>query len=309
MKNLQQTIVALLANLALFYTIERLAFQTRTSLATALFVFLLQVVLIIAIIAVPRLQRAPLYALFLIGGVAYFLGRLLLSGTVLFNEALAYILFTEIIFLSFSIFLAHTLTRSLQDFREAVENITFADVRQRLQSQGEAEEDIAREMLRSRRHQHALSVVVIKARPESARAALHRSVREVQHAMMKRYLALGLARLITSQLRGIDFLIEPHDQETFVILCPETNREGATMLIERIRKDANERLGLAISTGVAAFPDEALTFKALFHKASEQVQASASIDDSLAFDFESIESSIDPYQDDSSHQAACSNTR
>jgi GGDEF domain-containing protein len=308
MKSLQQTIIALLVNLALFYAIERLAFQLHTPLAATLFVFLLHIVLIIAIISIPRLRNAPLYALFLLGGSIYLLGRLALSGTSLFNGILVYVFSTEIIFLSFSIFLAHTLIRSLQDFQEAVENITFADVRKSLHTQGEAEETIAREMLRSRRHQHALSVVVIKPNPDSVRAALHRSVRDVQHAMMKRYLALGLARLITNQMRAIDLLIEPHDQETFVILCPETNRDGATALLERIRKEATEQLGLTISTGVAAFPDEALTFKALFHKASQHVQTTAITDVSRAFDFEGIESSTDPNQDDSSHHTAYSNT-
>jgi hypothetical protein len=62
-----------------------------------------------------------------------------------------------------------------------------------------------------------------------------------------------------------------------VILCPETNLENTILLAKRIAQAVKERTNLHVLWGVAAFPEEALTFEDLLQKASERLIHSDSL--------------------------------
>jgi GGDEF domain-containing protein len=57
----------------------------------------------------------------------------------------------------------------------------------------------------------------------------------------------------------------------FIILCPETDLENASLLAKRISQAVKERISLRVLWGVAAFPEEALTFDDLLQKARERL--------------------------------------
>ena len=56
-----------------------------------------------------------------------------------------------------------------------------------------------------------------------------------------------------------------------MILCPETTLENAILLATRITEAIKERTNLRVLWGVAAFPEEALTFDDLLQKAAERL--------------------------------------
>jgi GGDEF domain-containing protein len=57
----------------------------------------------------------------------------------------------------------------------------------------------------------------------------------------------------------------------FIVLCPETDLENASLLARRITQAVSERTSLHVLWGVAAFPEEALTFDDLLQKARERL--------------------------------------
>jgi len=54
-------------------------------------------------------------------------------------------------------------------------------------------------------------------------------------------------------------------------LCPETNAASSEILRQRIQTAVKSSLGVSLTIGVASFPDDALTFEELLHKASAKL--------------------------------------
>ena len=61
------------------------------------------------------------------------------------------------------------------------------------------------------------------------------------------------------------------------MLCPETELPDAALLAKRICQAIKERTSLRVLWGVAAFPEEALTFEDLLQKARERLSESTSL--------------------------------
>jgi len=264
MKHLRRSIIVLLIYLTVLYNVERLDLGQANIINISTFVYVLGIVTIVAILTAPVLQRASLRVLLVAAGGVYLLTKLLLSNPATWWGGIyTYLSITEVTLYLIAIAVAYDVTRGLREFEEAVINITFASVSRRVQKLDQAGEDIHQELIRSRRHHRPLTVMVAKFDPKSIDVDLHRHVREIQQAMMARYAHVGLARLISQQARRIDLVADQQDQGRFIILSPESDVAGATALAERIRVAAEQQLGVAVTYGVASFPQDALTFEEL----------------------------------------------
>jgi diguanylate cyclase (GGDEF)-like protein len=116
------------------------------------------------------------------------------------------------------------------------------------------------ELERARRYEHCLSLIVI--RPDDI------------DAIATRYGELGsaevlgeVAEAVARNLRAMD-RARLDDPLGYVVLLPETQRQGARVVAERIRLDVGQRrldfgpgelVNLSVTIGVATFPDDALT--------------------------------------------------
>ncbi len=100
---------------------------------------------------------------------------------------------------------------------------------------------------------------------------LNRSIQDVQRAMMSRYVASSMVRVLDNALRRTDLMLQHREAGRFVLICPETDPASLKGLIERIRSAASQRLGVSVNCGIASFPDGALTFDELLNKAESQL--------------------------------------
>ncbi|MBF8283403.1 MAG: putative diguanylate cyclase [Anaerolineales bacterium] len=186
MKHLARSIITLLIGLAVFFNIERMDFGQQNVIDIQTFVYVLGILAVLAVIMIPAMWNTPLpvslalwLGLYLLCRLSFFSSRPLLGGVH------TYLSITEVALLSILVGLAHNVGRGLHD-------ITLSDVNRRVRNMDEAIEDIRMELVRSRRHQRPLTVMVIEAKPESIRAVLHRTVQEVQRAMMTRYVVTSV---------------------------------------------------------------------------------------------------------------------
>lgn len=273
MREIRRTVIALLINLTILYNVERLGFAQSSTVDIAGFVYILEITAVALTIIIPVLWNTPLYTPLLIWGSIYLVGKILyLHDRPFLGGIHTYLTITEITLLLSSVLLARNLARALQSFKEAVESVTLADVRRRVRSLREAQDDIQTELIRSRRHEHPLSVVVVEVDAEVMQAELPQTIYEVQKAMVERYITLRLAHTVSQQLRRTDITLEYDQQGRFIILCPETNAEGASAVVERIQHISEQALGIPIAAGVASFPGEALTFEDLVRQAEERMR-------------------------------------
>jgi hypothetical protein len=278
MKYLRRSVIVLALGLAVFFNIERLNLEKTNVINIASFVYILGLMAVILIITLPILWRSSVRVSLVSWGVIYFLGKLFIfNDRPLIGGPYSYLTITELALLSLLILLAHNLARGLHDFEEAIEKITLPKATAQLRQLDEAEEVIHYEMTRSRLYHRPLSVAVLDLEPESIQTALHHTVQEVQQAMMTRYVFTSLARVIVSHVERTDLVMEQRDKNRFIILCPEKKTAQLTETMERIRTFAAEKLGVTLTGGTAAFPDEAVTFEALIERAVAQRSNSAEL--------------------------------
>ena len=277
MKRLPLAIVGLILFLALFFNLERFNYISYNMVNIQGFVYLLATAQVSLVILSPLLRRMSYLGLIILSTAIYLLCRLSFYSTEEWWGGIqTYVTIAEIVMLSISIILARLLGGWLDDFVDAVENITFAHLK-RVHTLEEVENDIEGEMYRSRRYQHPLTVVVAKLNVDSLRMAIHRTVEEVQRAMLVRYVSVSLmTRALYGQLRRTDWLLEHSRKNQFIFILPETKGNRSDIVMERIQQTAEE-LGVSVACGIATFPDDALTFDGLLAKAEESMPILTSI--------------------------------
>lgn len=274
MNSLRRSVMALLLELVVFFNIERLDIGAQNVIDLATFVYVLAVIAVLAVISLPVFRRATWPVSLLVWLGVYAVGKVSVGAPrPILGGIYTYETITEIVLLSLSVVLARKVAYALYDFEEAVRNITLSGVGRHVRQLDEALEDVQTELIRSRRYKRPLSVLVIEPKPESIQAKLHLSVLEVQQAMMARYVVTSLARLIGKELRRTDLVLELDGKDRFIILCPETDAKGSAALANRLCDVAAERLKVAITCGIASFPEEALTFEELVRQAEVNLQA------------------------------------
>jgi hypothetical protein len=273
MRHLREIIIASLIGLTLLFNIERLDFGRENIIDIDSFVYILGIIAAISIITLPILRRKHVAI-----SLGLWLGLYLFSKLFIFNQRplaggiYTYLSITEVTLVAISIWLSHLLARAIHDFEQAVENITLRSASRRVRRLNEALEDIQVEMFRSRHNHHPLGVVVVEPKPEAAQTALHQAVREVQERMMHSYIINSMAQTLSKYLRRTDLILEQRDQGRFIVLCPETSAGDLNLLVEYIQTIAAKQLGTAVACGVATFPNEALTFEELVHRAESQLR-------------------------------------
>lgn len=272
MNVLRLSIIALLLNLFLFYNIERLDVYSLEPINIQTFVYVLAIVVVLSIIGFSKSWRFSVQGWALSWEVIYLVCKLFLfNDRPILGGMYTYITITEHVFLFLTVFLSLNIAHHLHDFEDAVENITFGGIRKRIYNEQQGLNNANTEMYRSRRYERPLSVVVIEPEKESIEVSMHRSVQRVQQEMMSRYVFLGLARVVSTEMRRMDIAVEQTEEGRLIIICPETTIEGARVLVSRIQKMATEQLGLTIEHGISSFPEEAVTFDELLLRAEKRL--------------------------------------
>ncbi|MBA3534344.1 MAG: hypothetical protein H0T73_20680 [Ardenticatenales bacterium] len=266
MTSLHKAILFLLVHLAVFYNIERFDFGEANLIDIQSFVYILVTAAVLATIFIPPVRRAHYTLSMSLSLLIYVLSKVFFFAEPnhpLLGGVNTYITISEIAFLILAIRLAYSVGRRLQEFEEAVENITIPPSSHRVREMEHATEIIEIEMLRSRRYHRPLAVVVVRPDPGSLQATLHRLIEEVQRTMMLRYVTTSLARVISDQLRRTDLVIAQRAQGRFIIMTPETSVADSEEMAKRVKRAVAERLGVKVTVGVASFPDNALAFTSL----------------------------------------------
>ncbi len=276
MRHLKTSIVYLILGLTILFNIKRLNFEEGKIDILPLF-YALGFAVALIIILFPLFRRINLFISLILWNA---LGLLLKAAffaeeSPVFGDINTYLTITELSLLSIIVVLAHQLARNLSEFEEAVENMTLATVGRQLRELDEAAEDIQTELIRSRRHHHPLSVIIVEPEAGSVQAAVHRSVLEVQRAMMSRYVVVSLGRAISGELRRTDTILQQSGRDRFIVFCPETSAPDALVMINRIKTVAEEKIGVRVACGIGAFPEDALTFEELVRQAELQVKQPA----------------------------------
>lgn len=271
MSQLHLRILALIGWLIVFFNIERVDFNRANEINLAPGVYIVGMIAVLLPL-LPYVARysgttlaafiAGLYVLALALGTRPFIA----DGAIYLTLAGAFMIMINLV-------LSYRLGQAVDEFRRAVETVTFSDKARHLRSLAEAREMVDVEMLRSRRTERPLSVLLFQADPSSLNMAMHRLVQELQRSMMQRYVLATTANVLSRHLRRTDVVLEDQQPGRLVLLAPETSEDEAIGISRRVTQLIHDHLGVAVQGSVAAFPRQALTFEDLLLVAEQRLQS------------------------------------
>jgi hypothetical protein len=181
--------------------------------------------------------------------------------------------FLELILVVVAVFLSREVAKRLYEVESTLDKLVFASFRGRTLSMDEAAEEVKTELLRSRRYQRSLSVLVLEPDPATIHKSMVATVEEIQNNLSRRYAMGKISEVISQTARRPDLVIKQEQSDRFILLCPETNTSSSEILRHRIHDSVKTSLGVSLSIGAASFPEDALTFEELLHKASSKLLA------------------------------------
>jgi diguanylate cyclase (GGDEF)-like protein len=157
--------------------------------------------------------------------------------------------------------------------QEKLEREASLDPLTGLLNQRRLEQSLAAEVARSERYRHPLSIIMLDLDQLARYNHRHGHTRGNQ-------LLIAAALFVKGNVRAVD-TVARYGGDEFCIICPETNREEAFVLAERLCRQfmAAPFLGPAdcpevtVSGGVASYPDDAQTAPDLLAAADAAVAA------------------------------------
>lgn len=270
MTTLHWRVTTLLAWLTFFFNIERLGVSGQLVAPLGVQSYLLAVVATL----LPLLPITQQLSLFVQAALVVLLNllALFLTQTPLVGDRMIAQNMVGLLIQLATLFLSYRVAQGTAEFRKAIETITFSDQNSRLRHLNEMRSLVDVEMVRSRRFERPLSLVVVQADASSINMEMHKLVQEMQRSMMQRYVLSTMARVMSRALRRTDLVLEEGKPGRLLLLAPETDAQEAEQMGQRITRIIEERLGVTATFGTASFPQAALTFEDLRDVAEQGLQ-------------------------------------
>ena len=260
MKLIRIRFVLLLSWLAIFYSLERLSESLNVSRST----YTIALIIVIVTQIVPRVVKIPTW-LIITAANSLILIYKALTGT-LSNESSLPNIFMELSFISITTLLALWVNKAINEFETTIEHITIGNHNKFPESESQGQVLIYREVRRARNHQRPLSIIKIKVDEKSIEIALDRMIQEAQQAMKKQYALSKVSKILCDKLEDSDVIVQKEDY--FLIALPELYPENIPGVIERLRKQVSENVGVNLKIGSASLPSDGLTLEGLLDKAT-----------------------------------------
>jgi hypothetical protein len=252
--------------LAFFFNLERIDIGNQELININTFVYILTTLAVVFIVMLTALRRLNIVVLLFIWDSLYLILKLTVYSAIPFwGGYYSYITLVEFTMFSLGVIIAHWVGANMDDFEKAVENITFSEIKH-ASNLRDAVDSINNEIYRSRRYNHPLTMIMVEPLKGSQEMILNQSVREVQEAMISRYVSISLARALREYIRRTDMLVEQPDKGRFIVITPETNKVESDRVISKIYQAASS-IGAEVAVGLCAFPDDALTLEDMLCRA------------------------------------------
>jgi len=265
MKRLPFSIITLLIFLAVFYNIERLDTSNQSLINISSFVYLLGTAMVVFNIMWKFIRRMNFVLVILGWDIVYIVLKLIfLKPALTWGGQYSYVTLVEILLISIGAGLSYYVGWNLNDFEDAVEKITFSEIKRAI-NLNEAIELIQNEIYRSRRYSHPMTILMVQPLADSKRVILNHSIREVQDAMISRYMSISMARALYNHIRRTDILVEQPDKGRFIVVSPETDKSSSSTVVSKVQEAARE-IGAQVVLSQTNFPDDALTLEELLNQ-------------------------------------------
>lgn len=269
MESLHRRIIILVIWLGCFYNIERIDLTSANTINLMSSAYIVGTVAAVLPL-LPLVRRLSFLYLVIVVSILHIL-LLLISATPLVGGIYTYLSITGYVMVLVTLFLSYRVAQATHEFHDAVEQITFSDMKTRLRGLQDAEEMINIQMLSSRRGHRPLSIILFETDHAGLAMATHRLVRNVQESMMQRYVVSNIAGLINQHVRRTDLMARDEQSGHLLVVAPETDHTHALVMAHRLQGLIQGRMGIRARWSTATFPQHALTFEKLRDMAQQKL--------------------------------------
>jgi hypothetical protein len=271
MNRLKRSLVLLIFYLAIIFNVENIPFGEQVVFQLRFFIEPLIAVSVVLLFLVPRLQRFSMFFHFGFWTVVYFGLMFLLYPTNSLTLVNVPLIITEITVLLVAVALARDAAVEMREIEGTLNRLVYSTFNERTVQIDDAAEEIKIELTRSRRYQRPLTLVVIEPDQSTLREDLQPTLKEIQRNLARRYTMARISEILNREARRTDLIVKQDYPDRFILLCPETAATDSNTLIRRVQDSVQDTLGVAVSWGVASFPEDGLTFEGLVNKARNKL--------------------------------------
>jgi GGDEF domain-containing protein len=275
MTNLKRSFFGAAVFLAVIFVLGQADYADRPLINFANYFYLAVLVAMPLTLFFPRISRISVYIPLLFWALVYMILLQLINRNYSANKGELAVIALEFMMLEIGVWFAHQLAVQISHAESIMDALALSAFPNRARDIESENQRIKIELTRSRRYHRPLSVVIIQS--ESDIDILSREAfKNIQQDLMSRFTSARVGQIIDDRVRQTDLVLRDY-KGRFIVLCPETDFANASLLAQRIAQSIKERTSLRVLWGVAAFPEEALTFEDLLQKARERLTDTTSI--------------------------------
>jgi len=284
MTNLKRAFFWAAIYLAVIFVLGQADYTGRPIINFASYFYLGVMIAVPVTLFFPSISRVSSFVPLLVWAGIYLVLLQMIDRNLSANEGEFSVIILEFALLEAGVWFAHQLALQIGHAESIMDALALSAFPNRAHSIEEENQRIGIELRRSRRYHRPLSLVVIESESEDQKTT-REMLRSIQHDLLNRFTSARVGQIIDDRVRQTDLVMRDH-RGRFVVLCPETELENTILLAKRIAQAVKERTNLHVLWGVAAFPEEALTFDDLLQKATERLIYSDAVHNEQAPAFE-----------------------
>jgi len=269
MTNLKRAFFWAAIYLAVVFVLGQTDYSGRPIINFASYFYLGVMIAVPVTLFFPSISRVSSFVPLLVWAGIYLVLLQMIDRNLSANEGEFSVIILEFALLEAGVWFAHQLALQIGHAESIMDALALSAFPNRAHSIEEENQRIGIELRRSRRYHRPLSLVVIESESEDQKTT-REMLRSIQHDLLNRFTSARVGQIIDDRVRQTDLVMRDH-RGRFVVLCPETELENTILLAKRIAQAVKERTNLHVLWGVAAFPEEALTFDDLLQKATERL--------------------------------------
>ncbi len=201
--------------------------------------------------------------------VGLFLAIKSLRGYQIANASLP-LTITEACAIIITVYIARRIVQSIAEFEQAARDAILIQQDSQLAQFDMSQAEIYREIRRARQFKRPLALVALSPTEQSIERSLNRFMQEVQKKAVETYVHAQVAEVLSSEVSHCDLIARRNNH--FVMLLPETDREGAKALTNRLKEAVEKQLGVNLQAGTACFPEQEVTFTGLLERAEAEMR-------------------------------------
>jgi GGDEF domain-containing protein len=274
MTNLKRSFFGAAVYLAVIFVLGQADYADRPVINFANYFYLAVLVAVPLTLFFPKISRISVYVPLLFWAVVYIALLQLINRNYSANKGELPVIVLEFMMLEVGVWFAHQLASQISHAESLMDALALSAFPNRARDIDSESQRIKIELTRSRRYHRPLSVVMIESESDDEKLT-REAFKNIQHDLMSRFTSARVGQIIDDRIRQTDLVLRDY-QGRFIVLCPETDLPNASLLAKRISQAIKERTNLRVLWGVAAFPEEALTFEDLLQRARQRLVDSTS---------------------------------